>query len=156
MLHAWEWTRRRRVRYTHPMEIGLALWFLLALGVGVLASRGFGRSLVGWFLLAVVLTPLVGILLFLLPSRRPCPFCAELIQSSAIVCRYCGRDVTAAMGHPTLPALPTATRVLLLVLIVAVLAAALSQCEYRFQWWRSGAPIQVDGGRLASLSRSHL
>jgi hypothetical protein len=26
-------------------------------------------------------------------QRRPCPWCAELIQPAARVCRYCGRDV---------------------------------------------------------------
>jgi hypothetical protein len=26
-------------------------------------------------------------------ETRKCPFCAELIKSEAVVCRFCGRDV---------------------------------------------------------------
>lgn len=26
-------------------------------------------------------------------SRRPCPYCAEMIQSQAVICRYCDRPV---------------------------------------------------------------
>jgi hypothetical protein len=32
---------------------------------------------------------------------RPCPFCAELIQPAAKVCRYCGRDVEP-LAEPSL------------------------------------------------------
>lgn len=125
------------------MEMGVGLWVLLAIAVGILASRGFGRSGLGWFVLALVFSPLAGLLLFLLPARRrPCPFCAEPIQPSAVVCRFCGRDVVAATDHP---GLPKTTRVLLLILVVAVLVAALSQCEYRYLWWRGDSPIQVEG-----------
>lgn len=131
------------ISYTHLMEMGVGLWVLLAIAVGILASRGFGRSGLGWFVLALVFSPLAGLLLFLLPARRrPCPFCAEPIQPSAVVCRFCGRDVVAAMDHP---GLPKTTRVLLLILVVAVLVAALSQCEYRYLWWRGDSPIQVEG-----------
>ena len=129
------------VGYTRCMEIGAALWILLALAVGILAAREFGRSGLGWFLLALVLTPLAGLLLFLLPARRqPCPFCAELVQPAATVCRFCGRALPRAVERA---GLPFRTRIVLLLLVLAVLVAALSQCEYRTEWWRGGRAIQV-------------
>ncbi|TKB70467.1 MAG: hypothetical protein E8D45_13005 [Nitrospira sp.] len=124
------------------MEIGAALYVLLAIAVAILATREFGRSGPGWFFLSLILTPLAGLLLFLLPPRRrPCPFCAESIQAAASVCRYCGRDV-APLTLST--ALPMKTRIVLAILVTAVLLVALSQCHTRFQWWRGGGGIQVD------------
>lgn len=26
-------------------------------------------------------------------SKKPCPFCAEMIKTDAVVCRYCKRDI---------------------------------------------------------------
>ena len=36
---------------------------------------------------------------------RACPYCAERIQDAAIVCRFCGRDISAAIATEQ----PTAT-----------------------------------------------
>lgn len=120
------------------MEIGLGLYGVLALAVAVLASKEFGRSAFGWFLLSVVFTPLVGVLLFILaPKRRRCPFCAEPIQPAAVVCRFCGRDVPRMDDVGTLP---TNTKAALLILIATVLLAALSQCQYRLHWWSTDKP----------------
>ena len=120
------------------MEIGIGLYGLLALAVALLASREFGRSAIGWFFLSVILTPLAGLLLFMLPPRRrPCPFCAEAIQPSAVVCRFCGREVPSVADGP---GLPHSTKAVLLILVVAVLLTALSQCQYRFGWWSTDRP----------------
>lgn len=121
-------------------ELSAGLWLLLALAVGILAAREFGRSGFRWFLVALIFTPLAGLLLFLLPARRrPCPFCAEPIQPSAVLCRFCGREVPIAAQT----GLPTSTRLALLLIIVAAMLASLSQCHERFQWWRNGEPIDV-------------
>jgi hypothetical protein len=67
-----------------------------------------GRRGGGYFLLSLLLSPLVGILAALVAApneqkverdriasgtERKCPHCAEVIKVEAKVCRFCGRDV---------------------------------------------------------------
>jgi uncharacterized membrane protein YeiB len=36
-------------------------------------------------------------------GMKKCPWCAEMIQGDARVCRYCGRDLPAQYGRLTTP-----------------------------------------------------
>lgn len=91
------------------MEVAI-VWLLLALVVGVAAS-GRGRSGFGWFVLAVVLSPLIaGLLVLAMPSlkgtaqapslatHRKCPECAELVLKEARVCKHCGTKLEALVA----------------------------------------------------------
>lgn len=82
------------------------VWFVLAIAVALLANKR-GRSTFGWFVIAVLLSPLVGfIFLLVLDDLSPsagssagvpsgathvkCPACAEWVRPEATVCKHCG------------------------------------------------------------------
>lgn len=83
----------------------IVLWFALSVAAGVLAS-GKGRSGFGYFLLSVVLSPLIGLIFAAVVSNLKvktaapagpnadthvkCPSCAEFVLPEAAVCKHCG------------------------------------------------------------------
>jgi ribosomal protein L40E len=81
------------------------VWCGFAIVVGVFASNK-GRSGFGWFLLALLLSPLLAGLFLLAASdlkkeaaaktelneSKVCPRCAERVKNAALVCRFCGYD----------------------------------------------------------------
>lgn len=65
-------------------------------------AKSKGRSQAGFFFLSLFLSFILAILVLIaMPSvekannftTRKCPFCQEVIQAKAVVCKHCGRDV---------------------------------------------------------------
>jgi hypothetical protein len=83
-------------------------WLIFAIVVGAVASAR-GRSGPGWFLLSMIISPLLGVILVaLLPSRRgeptydthvKCEMCAELVLREARKCKHCGHVFTQTAGE---------------------------------------------------------
>ncbi len=83
-------------------------WLIFAIVVAIIAGSR-GRSGFGWFLLAMVISPLLAVLLVaLLPSLKAapdaptpethvkCPDCAELVLKDARKCKHCGSALVPA------------------------------------------------------------
>jgi hypothetical protein len=77
----------------------LVVWCGFAAAVGILAGNK-GRNGFGWFVLALIISPLLAGILALVvsnlateKSRRTgyveCPHCAEMVKAKASICPYC-------------------------------------------------------------------
>lgn len=102
-------------------------WLVFSIVAGIVAGAR-GRSGMGYFLLSMVLSPLVGLILAIaLPSRQltvqypgpgdvaagarvPCPQCAEPIMAAAKVCRFCGFKLPTVDDTPPPPDAPVTPR----------------------------------------------
>jgi hypothetical protein len=84
------------------------MWFMLAIAVGFLAGNR-GRSGFWWFVLAMLISPLLGFIFVLIAadlskqatsttpgsnSHVRCPACAEWVLPEASVCKHCGAHLT--------------------------------------------------------------
>lgn len=78
-------------------------WLLFAVLVGFFANNK-GRSGFGFFLLSLLLSPLIGFIIALLVKpelkvveqkaieqgdSKKCPECAEIVKAEAKICRHC-------------------------------------------------------------------
>lgn len=83
------------------MEIVL-IWIVCAILVAVVANNR-GRSGLGWFLLALIISPLLALIVVAVMSRvepveasKTCPRCAETVKRAALVCKHCGFEFSDA------------------------------------------------------------
>lgn len=121
------------------MEAIVLFWLVLAVIVGVAANTR-GRSGIGWFVLAAIISPLLaGLLALALPGRktrrevedeiatlRACPHCAEAIRREATICRWCHQAVTPEPYQPPLIE-PRAAIVGGIIVLALAVAWAISQ-----------------------------
>ena len=87
------------------MEIVIVIfWVIFALFVGFIAINK-GRSGMGFFILSILLSPLLGLIIVLIlgvneeglynnGELKKCPNCKEYVKLGASICKHCGNDLS--------------------------------------------------------------
>ena len=85
----------------------LIIWIIIPSLIAK-AAREKGRSYAGFFILSILFSPLIGGLILLLLGKNEneinrkkiesgenkyCPYCANIIQSKAMICTFCQREL---------------------------------------------------------------
>ena len=76
--------------------IGGILWIILCALTATLAERK-GHKGIGYFLLALFLSSLIGLIIVACISNKTqklCPYCKKAIDIHATVCGFCGKELT--------------------------------------------------------------
>lgn len=72
----------------------VSIVYFTAAGIAGIIAHKKGRSAIGFFLLAALLSPLVGLLASWFVSDRPakaCMHCGEMVAWGTIACTECGK-----------------------------------------------------------------
>lgn len=75
--------------------ISFIVWVILCALVAVFAERK-GRKGIGYLLLSLFLSPLVGGIVVLCvadKNKKECPFCRKSVAINATVCPYCNKEI---------------------------------------------------------------
>ena len=93
------------------MTTYVIVWIVASLAVGIFAG-GRGRGSGTWFVISLLLSPLLGFLLcaaskdLKAEAEKPsdlthvrCPACAEWVRPEASVCKHCGAARTPDHGY---------------------------------------------------------
>jgi hypothetical protein len=81
----------------------LIYWAIGAAVVGLIASSR-GKGFLGFFLLSVLLSPIIGLLIALFSGdgqkRAPCWQCKESVVVGALKCAHCGAELVWPKATP--------------------------------------------------------
>ncbi len=89
--------------------IALVLYVMVFGLIGVVIGERKGRPFAG-FVFGALLGPIGWVVVLLGPDLkaqqeatrlRKCPYCAELVQPDAKVCKHCGRDIAPLVAQPS-------------------------------------------------------